>query len=228
MPPKQKRTEAERERQLYAAREKALYTRQLKQSRRLRGELAAVDAHIATYETELGTQSEAPAEPSHRGPAASAPTAVPLPGPAPTPGVAAVDAHIATYETELGTQPEAPAEPSYRGPAASAPTAVPPPGPAPTPGVSAPPPPTATPAPTTTAVAPPCALTGMSDAESVVPGGESWMSDAELVVVASIATGAHHIRSDQCIRVLMLRAMAATRAEPTAVDAVTFAPWWRA
>jgi hypothetical protein len=89
MPPKRTRTAAERERQLCAAREKALYTRRLKQSRRLRGELAAVDAHIATYETELGTQPEAPAEPSYRGPAASAPTAVPPPAPAPTPGVSA-------------------------------------------------------------------------------------------------------------------------------------------
>jgi len=87
--PKQTRTSAEREHQLSKARGKALYSRRLKQSRRLRGELAAVDAHIATYKTELGTQPEAPAEPSYR---CAAPMAVPpqAPAPTPTPGLSAL------------------------------------------------------------------------------------------------------------------------------------------
>jgi len=90
MPPKPKRTEAEQARQMHAAREKALYARRLKQSHRLRGELAVVDAHLATYETAmLGTLPEAPAEPSYRGPAVSTPTAAPPPAPAPTPVVSA-------------------------------------------------------------------------------------------------------------------------------------------
>jgi len=104
MPPKRTRTTAERERQLCAAREKALYTRRLKQSRRLRGELEAVNARIAIYE--VGTQPEAPAEPSYRGPTASAPAAVPPPASAPTPGVPA------TQPPAAAPAPPAPASPS--------------------------------------------------------------------------------------------------------------------
>lgn len=110
MPPKRTRTTAERERQLCAAREKALYTRRLKQSRRLRGELEAVDARIAIYE--LGTQPEAPAEPSYRGPAASAAAAVPPPASAPTPCISAPEPPAAA------PAPPAPA-PTPPAPAAS-------------------------------------------------------------------------------------------------------------